>query len=289
MTEGFGGAVGVEDGVGCAGERADVDEQRGRGGVRASAQCRGEAGGGARLDEGGADGVADEIMDEGGLTKADLGLGRVDVDVDLLRGHLEEEQDDGVAGGREDIAVGLGERVEDELVADEALIDKDVDGVAIEFLQLRLGDEAGDAEVAGVGGDVVGVTLPGRRLGEPGAGEVHLGGSGKHEVEGVFAEDLEEAFASVGDGGCDEQCLCCRVELEVTHGMSEGVVGDEGGDVGELGLLGLEELATGRGIEEEVADGKGRASGKAGGFDTEDVAAGDFDQRTGFVFRAASL
>ncbi len=90
-----------------------------------------------------------------GLAEADFGFGGVDVDVDLLRGHLEEEKDDGEGCGRDDVAVGLGERVEDELVADEALVDEDVDGVAVELLQLGLGDEAGDAEVAGIGRGVV--------------------------------------------------------------------------------------------------------------------------------------
>ncbi len=127
----------------------------------------GEAGGGARLHERGADGVADEVVDEAGLAEADFGLGGMDVDVDLLRRHLEEEQDDGVGGGRDDVAVGLGERVEDELVADEALVDEDVDGVAIELLQLGLGDEAGDAEVAGFGRRVVCSRFQGGGSGRP--------------------------------------------------------------------------------------------------------------------------
>ncbi len=132
-------------------------------------------------------------MDEAGLAEADLGFGGVDIDVDLLRGHLEEEENDRVGGGRDDVAVGLGEGVEDELVADEALVDEDVDRVAVELLQFGLGDEAGDAEVAGVGRCVVRVALPGRRLGEAGAGEVEFGGGGEHVAGSVFAEDLEEA------------------------------------------------------------------------------------------------
>ena len=125
-------------------------------------------------------------MDEGGLAEADLGLGGMDVDVDLLRGHLEEEQDDGEAGRWDDVAVGLGEGVQDEAVADEAVIDEDVDGVAVELLQLGLGDEAGDAKEPGVGWLVVlfGLTLPGWRLGQAGASEVELGGDGDHERGG---------------------------------------------------------------------------------------------------------
>ena len=244
--------------------------------MRAAGERGGEAGGGAGLHEGGADGVADEVVDEGGLAEADFGLGRVDVDVDLLRGHLEEEEDYGERCWRDDVAVGVGERVEDELVADEALVDEDVDGVAIELLELGLGDEAGDAEIAGRGRGVVGVALPGWGLGDAGVGEVHLGGGGEHEVEGVAAEDLEEAVSCVGNCGGDEQGLRGGVELEVAGGVGESVVGDEGGDVGELGLLGLEEFAAGGGVEEEVADGDGGSGGETGGVDAEDLAAGDF-------------
>ena len=79
-----------------------------------------EVGGGARLHERGADGVADEVVDEAGLAEADFGFGGMDVDVDFFGRHLEKEQDDGERGGRDDVAVGLGERVQDEAVAHEA-------------------------------------------------------------------------------------------------------------------------------------------------------------------------
>ena len=75
---------------------------------------------------------------------------------------------------------------------------------------------------------------------------------------------------------CSSKCLV---------GMGERVVRDERGDVRELGLLGLEELAARRGVEEEVADGDGGAGGQAGLFDAEDVAAGDLDQGAGSHLR----
>ena len=159
------------------------------------------------LNESSADCVADEVVNEAGLTEADFGLGGMNVDVDLLRGHLEVEEGDGKGCRWKDVAVGLGDGVEDELVADEALVDEDVDGVAIELLQLGLGDEAGEAEVTGIRRSVVGVALPGGRFGEAGAGEVLLGGGGEHVVAGVFAEDLEEAIGSVGDRGRNEESL----------------------------------------------------------------------------------
>ncbi len=71
--------------------------------------------------------------------------------------------------------------------------------------------------------------------------------------------------------------------------MGERVVGDEGGDVGELGLLGLEEFAAGGGVEEEVADGEGGPDGVAGGVNAEDVAAGDLDEGSGVFERRTVL
>ncbi len=289
--EGFGGwaegTAGGAIGAGLARKWADVDHERRVEIVRTAGEGGGEARSGTGLYESGADGVAEEVVDKGRLAKADLGLGGMDIDVNLFGRHFEEEKDNGKAGGRKDVAIGLGEGVEDEAVADETAIDEDVDGVAVEFLELGFGDEAGDAKEAGVGSFVVLVALPGWGLGQAGAAEVHLGGEREHEDGGFAAEDLEEAVGGARDRGCDEQGLGAGVELEVARGVGEGVMGDEGGDVGELGLFGFEELAAGRGIEEEVANGDGGTDRNAGGIGAEDVAAGNLDQGAGIFCRAA--
>ncbi len=75
------------------------------------------------------------------------------------------------------------------------------------------------------------------------------------------------------------------VEFEVFGGVDQRVVRDERGDVGELGLLGLEKFAAGGGVEEEIAEGDGGADGEAGVFDAEDVAAGDLDECACWVLR----
>jgi hypothetical protein len=163
-------------------------------------------------------------MQEGLLAEADFGLGGVDVDVDFVRGHFEEEQDDGEGGGRNDVAVGLNDGVNDEAVADEALVDEDVDGIAVEFLESGAGDEARDAEEAGVGGRVVLIAAPGRGFGDAGVVEAALGGHGEELVEGVAAEDLVDALGGFADGGRGEQRVRRRVELEVDFRMSERVM-----------------------------------------------------------------
>ena len=125
-------------------QRADIDhERRTRGGRRM--QRGGEAGRGPGVYLRSADRVAHKVMQEGRLAEADFGLGRVDVDVDFLRWHFEKEQHDRKRRRRDDVAVRLGERVENEAIADEAAIDEDIDGIAVELLQRGLGDKAGEA------------------------------------------------------------------------------------------------------------------------------------------------
>jgi hypothetical protein len=90
-----------------------------------------------------ADGVAHKVVQPAGLAEADFGLGRVDVDVHLLRRHLDKQQHHGKRSGGKNIAIGLAHRVHQQAVAHQAAIDEAVDRVAVEFLQLRLGGEAG--------------------------------------------------------------------------------------------------------------------------------------------------
>src|SRR5271165_3042317 len=73
------------------------------------------------------------------------------VDVNLGERHLEEEQHNGINRGRKDVAISLGERMLHHAVADEASVDEDKDGVAIELLNLRTRDESVQADLAGRG------------------------------------------------------------------------------------------------------------------------------------------
>ena len=90
-------------------------------------------------------------MDKAGLAETDFRLRGMNVDIHFFRRHFEEHEDDGKGGGRHDVAIGLADRVQDEPIAHEALIDEDVNGVAVELLQFGLGEESADAEKAGIG------------------------------------------------------------------------------------------------------------------------------------------
>jgi hypothetical protein len=229
------------------------------------------------LDEGGAQTVSHEVVDQALLAEADLGFGGVDVDVDLFRRHFKEEEDNGERCGRKNVAIGLADGVQEGAVADEALVYEDVDGVAVELLQFGFGVEAGEAEgTRGRLGDGW-VLLPGGWFREAGVVERGLCGNGEELGEGVGAEDLVDALGGAGDRGSHEQGVGSGEEFEVLFWVDEGVVGDEGDYVGEFSGLGAEELAAGRGVVEEVLDGDGGARRESCVFYAEDLAAGDLD------------
>src|SRR5579863_5291161 len=73
----------------------------------------------------------------------------MNIDVHFCRRHFEEQQDDRVDRGWNDVAVGFGERVLDESVANQASVDEDVNGIAVQLLDLRLRHEAVEAHLAG--------------------------------------------------------------------------------------------------------------------------------------------
>ena len=96
----------------------------------------------AGLHQGRADRVAKEIVGDRLLAKADLSFRGMNIDIDFGVRHLEKKEHDGKNRRRKNVAIGLGERVLDDAVANEASINERVDGIAIELLDLRLGDEA---------------------------------------------------------------------------------------------------------------------------------------------------
>src|SRR5690348_14424498 len=79
------------------------------------------------------------------------------------------------------------------------------------------------------------------------------------------------------------------MKLEVLVRVREGVMCDQRGYVRKFGGFGAHELAAGRGVEEEVADGDGGPGGQAGVLDAEDFAARDFEVGAGSVVLRARL
>ena len=215
------------------------------------------------------------------LAETDFSLGRMDVDVHLVGGHLQKEQHDRIECGRQDVAIGFENGVDDDFVPDEAAVDEDEDGVAVELLHLRLADEAVQAQVAGSGWLVVGLAAPGWRFGQSGAVERKLGGHGQKLVERLPAKDLVDALGVGGYGRGDEDGIGGRVQLPVHLRVGQRVVRDQAGDMRELGGFRLEKLAACRSIEEKIANGDGGSGRQASLFHGEDASAGDLDDRAG--------
>ena len=74
----------------------------------------------------------------------------MDIDVHFAAGQVEKQQHHREDRRRQDVAVGLDEGVLDEAVADQASVHEDVDRVAVELLDFRLGDETVHVEFAEV-------------------------------------------------------------------------------------------------------------------------------------------
>ena len=68
----------------------------------------------------------DQAAHQAGVAEADLGLGRVDVDVDLVRRPVEEQRDDRVAVVRQQIVVGAAHRADQQLVAHRPAVDDQI-------------------------------------------------------------------------------------------------------------------------------------------------------------------
>ena len=65
------------------------------------------------------------------MAEADFSLRGMHVYIDLCCRHFQEQQDDRIDAGRNDISIGFGERVLDQAVADEASVDEDENRIAV--------------------------------------------------------------------------------------------------------------------------------------------------------------
>ena len=281
-----GSAARIDNGSISPGERRKRSGECGRGArvQREGVQKRSSR---ARHGELVADAVANQIVDQAGLAKTHLGLGRMDVDVDLLRRHLQKEQDDGKGRRRQNIAIGFAHGMHEQAVADEAPIDEGVDRVAVELLQLRLGGEAADPHEAGVGRLIVRVPLPRRRLRQARAFKVDLRGEGKQVIQNLFAEDLKDTLRRPFDRGRNQQRMGRGVQLKMLAGVSQRVVGDQSRDMRELGGFRFEKFASRGRVVEEIAHGERGSRGRSRIFIAQDLAAGNLDSRAGGILLGA--
>src|SRR5882757_11044448 len=130
----------------AAGERCAVGGWHGIAERRRRGSSGGEAGDGAGVHESLTDGVAREVVNELRAAEADFDFFWMNVDVHFVVGHFEEEECGGRYGVRMNVSIGLVNGVEDEFVANEAFVDKDVDAAGVGALDFWPGCEAADGE-----------------------------------------------------------------------------------------------------------------------------------------------
>ena len=85
------------------------------------------------------------------LPETDLGLRRVHIHIHFGSRHLNKEQDHRIHGRRQNVAIGLGNRMLNEAVANQASVDENKNRIAIQFLNFRLGNETVQPYFAEIG------------------------------------------------------------------------------------------------------------------------------------------
>ena len=148
-----------------------------------------------------------------GSRNLELGLGGMDVHVDLLRRQRQEQREHGIAAVRHEIAIGRAHGAGQQLVAHRTAIDDEIELEAVRPVQRRQPGKALDASRAARGADrqrildEVGakdaaepdeamIEQPGRAGFEPKGGALIVG-----EAEGDLRPGQRQTLHDVGDGG----------------------------------------------------------------------------------------
>src|SRR5439155_15967060 len=184
----------------------------------------------------------------------DFGFRGMNVDVHLSAGQLQKQEYHREHRGRNNVTVSLCKGVLDKAVANQASVDEDVNGVAIELLDFGFRYEAVSAQltegfffflgrVFAAGAGIMRsarLTLllfspPRWRLRQANSLERLQGGDGNQLIENLFSKDLINALPAIGHRRRNQNCIGGRVQLEMLIGMRQGIVGDERSDVGKFG------------------------------------------------------
>ena len=189
-----------------------------------------------------------ERADGVGIAEPELGLGGMDVHVDLLRRHRQEETEHGIAAVWHEVAIGGAHGARKQLVAHRTAIDDEVELETVRPMQRR---------------------EPGEALNfHPAAG----GADGQRILDEILAKDPAEARQRMidqpGRAGLETQ----RGALTVGEAKGDLWLGKrqtlhDVGDRGRLDALGLHEFQPRRRCVEEIAHLDSRTGGKSGRLD----------------------
>ncbi|MNZ74185.1 hypothetical protein D3C78_926280 [compost metagenome] len=199
--------------------------------LAAQAGRRGELILGAHIGQRAMQGAIQEVVDHAAVAETHLVLGRVHVDVDHRRIDLEKQHEGRMAAVVQHVAIGLAHRVGDQLVAHHAAVDIEVLQVGLAAREGRQADPAPQAQAAAL--DVDGQRLLEERRAADAGHPPRTAGLVGRRMQG------QHALAVVA-----------QVEADLEVGQRQTL--DHFLQVVELGLLGAQELAPRRGIEEQV-------------------------------------
>ncbi|VFT25795.1 Uncharacterised protein [Pseudomonas aeruginosa] len=172
-------------------------------------------------------------MDHPAVTEANFVLGRVHVDVHHRRIDFEEQHEGRMPAVVQHVAISLAHRVGDQLVAHHA-------PVHIEVLQVRLAAREGRQADPTPQVQAVALDLDRQRLLEECLAA--------HRADPARAGQLVSRLVQGEDG----LAVVAQVESHVETGQRQAL--DDFLQMVELGLLGAQELAPRRGVEEQVAN-----------------------------------
>ena len=170
----------------------------------------------------------DHAADQPRVAEADLGLRRVDVDVDEVGRRVEEQRDDRVAVARQQVEIRAADRADEQPVADRAAVDEQELMVGHAAAERRHAGEAAEAQLVAVEVD-------------------------RHGIVGEVApEQRGEAAGQPGGDIGPEQPPPAVAQVEGDVRRRHRQAADDVEARGELGAFGLEELAACRHLRETV-------------------------------------
>src|SRR5215470_16789497 len=146
------------------------------------------------------------------------------VDVHLVVRHFQKEQGGRVNIGGKNSTVGFVNGVENQTIAHQAAIHKNVDAVAIRSLNLGPGGKAINGQV--------GLLFAGFELsfGDAGAKYSTRGRDFNQFVQGLPAKELVHALAKAFNRGAVDDLLGRSRQDQLPTGISERIVGNQGSD-----------------------------------------------------------
>ena len=81
--------------------------------------------------------IANRIVNEGLMLEADLGLRRMHIHIDILVRNRHKQDDDRKCARRQNVAIGLADRMQNDLVAHQPAIDKEEHRIPVVLLNVR--------------------------------------------------------------------------------------------------------------------------------------------------------